>query len=240
MKRVSVNGAGGEHMQRSVIGRSAAFLLCVLGFPIHLLICICIKLADGGGPLYRDQRAGRFGKPFSMLKYRTMKVDSKPLIRAGCKLIVEANDARVTPLGRLLRCGVDELAQLANIVRGDMCWIGPRPVPISMLSKYGPVIRERFRIQPGITGLAQVLDSRSCSSARVFAIDIWYVTHRNLWLDLWIIATTPVFMCGWRSVGHNRLNGLLELPEFRETERRCQHELGPDVGNLAASGVMRG
>jgi lipopolysaccharide/colanic/teichoic acid biosynthesis glycosyltransferase len=175
-----------------------------------------------------------------MLKYRTMKVDCKPLVRAGCKVIVEANDPRVTSLGRLLRCGIDELAQFANIVRGEMGWIGPRPVPISMLSKYGPVIRERFRIQPGVTGLAQVLDSRSCSSARVFALDIWYVTHRNLWLDLWIIAVTPVFICGWKSVGHNRLNRLVQLPEFRELERRCQDELGPDVGILTAAGITRG
>lgn len=227
-------------MEHGVVGRLMALLLCVLGFPLHLLICICIKLADGGAPLYRDQRTGRFGKPFSMLKYRTMTVDCKPLVRAGSKVIVEANDPRVTPLGRLLRCGIDELAQLANIARGDMGWIGPRPVPISMLSKYGPVIRERFTIQPGITGLAQVLDSRCCSSARVFAIDNWYVAHRDLWLDLWIIFATPLFICGWRSLGYNRLNRLLQLPEFREMERRCQGELGPDVGVLTAVGLTRG
>jgi lipopolysaccharide/colanic/teichoic acid biosynthesis glycosyltransferase len=175
-----------------------------------------------------------------MLKYRSMKVNCKPLVRAGCKIIVEANDSRVTPLGRLLRCGIDELPQFANIARGDMAWIGPRPVPISMLAKYGSIIRERFKICPGITGLAQVMDSRSCSSARVFAMDIWYVTHRSLWLDLWIVAVTPAFICGWRSVGHNRLNRLLQLPEFREIERRCGDELGPNVGSLIAAGVARG
>src|ERR1035437_740069 len=227
-------------MQYIGIGRLIAFLVWIVGFPLHLLICLCIKLADGGAPLYRAERAGRFGKPFVILKYRTMKVNCQPLVRAGCKVIVEANDPRVTPLGRVLRCGVDELSQVANIARGDMGWIGPRPVPTSMLSKYGPVIRERFDIQPGITGLAQVLDSRSCDSARVFAIDIWYITHRSPRLDLWIIAVTPAFICGWRSVGRNRLNRLLQLPEFREIERRCQDELGPNVGVLQAAGLTRG
>ena len=219
-------------MPRLYLSRSMAFLVCLFGFPIHLLICMCIKLADGGSPLYREVRAGQFGRAFSIVKYRTMKVNCKPVVIAGSKIVVEANDPRVTPLGRVLRCGIDELAQLSNIVRGDMGWIGPRPVPVSMLSRYGPVIRQRFNVPPGITGLAQVLNSRACSSAQTFAMDIWYITHRTVWLDLWIIAVTPLFICGWKSVGRKRLVCLSQIPEFRKTEEACQAELGHGVGLL--------
>jgi lipopolysaccharide/colanic/teichoic acid biosynthesis glycosyltransferase len=226
-------------MKDGAFGRLVALLLCVVGFPFHLLICIIIRLADGGAAIYRDKRVGRLEKSFFMLKYRSMKVDCKPLIRAGSKLIVEANDPRVTRLGRVLRCGIDELPQIANIVRGEMGWVGPRPVPVSVLSKYGPVIRERFKLQPGITGLAQVLHSRSCSSARALAIDIWYLRHHKVWLDLWVIVATPLFICGWKSVGQKRLHQLLQMPEFCELEQRCQEELGPGVGILTLTVATR-
>jgi len=175
-----------------------------------------------------------------MLKYRSMKVDCAPVVHAGSKVIVEINDPRVTPLGRLLRCGIDELPQLANIVRGEMRWVGPRPVPVSILPKYGPVIRERFNLQPGITGLAQVLHSRTCSSARALAIDIWYLRHHNLSLNLWVIVATPLFICGWKSVGQNRLYRMLQMPEFCELEQRCQEELGPGVGLLTPAFAPKG
>jgi len=174
-----------------------------------------------------------------MLKYRSMKVNCAPLVHAGSKVIVEANDPRVTPLGRLLRCGIDELPQIVNIVRGEMTWVGPRPVPVSVLSKYGPLIRERFNLRPGITGLAQVLHSRTCSSARALTIDIWYLRHRNLRIDLWIMAVTPLFICGWKSVGKIRLNRLLQIPEFQDLEKRCQEELGPGVGLLEPTHAAR-
>lgn len=219
-------------MKDGVVGRIAALLVCVVGFPLHLLICFCIRIADGGPAIYRDQRVGRFEKPFSMLKYRTMKVNCKPLVRAGSKIVVENNDPRVTALGRFLRCGIDELPQIANIARGEMSWIGPRPVPISVLSKYGPTIRERFKVHPGITGLPQILNSRCCPSAQVFATEIWYFRHRTWWLDLWIVALTPLFICGWKSVGQKRLDALRRMPEFRDLEERCQEELGPGVGLL--------
>jgi lipopolysaccharide/colanic/teichoic acid biosynthesis glycosyltransferase len=219
-------------MKGSVVGRMVALLVCVVGFPFHLLICFCIRLTDAGPAIYRDMRVGRFEEPFLMLKYRTMKLNCEPLVCAGSKIIVETNDPRVTLLGRVLRCGIDELPQLANIVRGELGWVGPRPVPVSVLSRYGPTIRERFKLQPGITGFAQVANSRICSSARALALDIWYLRHRNHLLDLWVIVATPLFICGWKSVGHKRLNQLLQVPEFCKLERRCQEELGPGVGLL--------
>jgi len=226
-------------MEDAAVGRLVAILFCFLGLPIHLLICVSIRLFDKGPALYRDRRVGQFERPFSMLKYRSMKVNCAPLVHAGSKVIVEANDPRVTPLGRLLRCGIDELPQIVNIVRGEMTWVGPRPVPVSVLSKYGPLIRERFNLRPGITGLAQVLHSRTCSSARALTIDIWYLRHRNLRIDLWVMAVTPLFICGWKSVGKIRLNRLLQIPEFQDLEKRCQEELGPGVGLLEPTHAAR-
>ena len=79
-------------MKGNAVGRVVALVACCVGFPFHLLACIGIKLADGGAAIYRDERVGRFEKPFFMLKYRSMKVDCKPLVRAGSKIIVETND----------------------------------------------------------------------------------------------------------------------------------------------------
>ena len=219
-------------MMFEALGRLIALLICTVGFPVHLLICFCIWVADRGPAIYRDRRTGQFENPFSMLKYRSMKVGCKPIVRAGSKLIVEKNDARVTPIGRILRCGIDELPQFANIVRGEMAWVGPRPVPVSVLHRYGPAIRGRFNLKPGITGLAQVLDSRHRSSACALAIDIWYKAHRTLWIDLWVIAVTPFYMAGWKSIGRHHLARLLESAEFRQLEQTCQEELGPGVGLL--------
>lgn len=219
-------------MISGAFGRILAFLLCVMALPLHFLACVCIRLSDFGPALYRDYRVGRGEKPFWMLKYRSMKVNCKPVIHAGSKLIVEDKDPRVTGLGRLLRCGIDELPQLANIVLGEMAWVGPRPVPVSVLPRYGTVIRRRFALRPGITGLAQVLDSRHCSSARALAIDLWYLRHRNFWIDFWVIFATPLFIAGWKSIGHNKLIRLLKTEEFVELEQECQRELGPGVGIL--------
>lgn len=224
----------------SVVGRLFAFLVCIAGLPFHLLICICIWISDGGAAIYRDKRVGQLEEPFSMFKYRSMKVHTKPVIHAGSKVIVEANDPRITAIGRFLRCGIDELPQIANIARGEMRWVGPRPIPVAILPKYGPLIRKRFTIQPGITGLAQVVHSRTCSSARALAIDIWYMRHHTLWLDCWIVVTTPLFICGWKSIGQSRLANLLQTPEFNELERCCQEELGPGVGLLTSSAAPNG
>ena len=106
-----------------------------------------------------------------------------------------------------------------------MSWIGPRPDPDWMLPHYGPICRKRLAVVPGITGFAQLLDSRFLSTAEGFAIDIWYLLHRTIWLDAWIVLATPAFMAGWRSLGKSRLSGLRATPEFIELCRMCEVEL---------------
>jgi hypothetical protein len=154
-----------------------------------------------------------------------MKINAFPVMAAGFKVVVTDADPRVTFLGRWLRCGIDELPQLWNIVRGEMKWIGPRPDEAWALPHYGPVCKRRLSVFPGITGLAQVLDSRHLSTAEGFAIDLWYIAHRSFWLDAWIVLVTPLFMAGWRALGRGRLKRLRCSPEFEWHRQCCDSEL---------------
>jgi lipopolysaccharide/colanic/teichoic acid biosynthesis glycosyltransferase len=206
-------------------GRLLAALFCIAVAPIHLLLCLLIRLCDAGPALYRSQRLGLRGKSFELIKYRTMKVNSAPVLAAGFKVVVEVSDLRVFRLGKWLRCGIDELPQVWNVVRGEMAWVGPRPDLPWMLPYYGPFTRGRLAALPGITGLAQVMDSRNLPTAEGYAIDLWYVRYHGFWLDLWIAAVTPLFIASWRSVGRRRLEQLRGSGEFRRLREACEREL---------------
>ena len=221
-------------------GRVLAALACIAGLPVHLCLCVLIKTCDPGPALYRCWRLGKDRVPFGLLKYRTMKVNAPPLITAGLRMIVTQADPRVTRLGRWLRWGLDELPQMWNIVRGEMAWVGPRPDEAWMLPHYGRLIELRLSLIPGITGFAQVLHSRSLSTAESFAIDLWYLSHRSFWLDTWVVLVTPLFMMGNRAIGHARLRQLRNSPEFELLRQRCDAELSsgaftaPSLAHAAA------
>jgi lipopolysaccharide/colanic/teichoic acid biosynthesis glycosyltransferase len=207
------------------IGRILAGLVCVAAFPAHLCLCLLIRLWDGGPALYRSRRIGRLGETFELLKYRTMRTGSAPVLAQGFRVVVGARDPRVFGLGKWLRCGLDELPQLWNIVRGEMAWVGPRPDLPWMLPNYGPATGRRLSILPGITGLAQVLNSRNLPTAEGYAIDLWYCSHQGLWLDLWIASITPLFMAGWLSAGSRRIARLHASAEFQRIREDCGREL---------------
>jgi lipopolysaccharide/colanic/teichoic acid biosynthesis glycosyltransferase len=208
-----------------LLGRATALLVCVVGLPIHLAVCLAIRLQDLGPAIYSCRRLGCDGTSYTMFKYRSMTVGCSPLIGSGFKVAVAKNDTRVTPLGRILRCGIDELPQLWNVVRGEMAWVGPRPDESWMLPKYGLACHERLHSKPGITGLAQVLDSRNFPTALGYAIDIWYNRYRTLFLDLWVISRTPFFVLGWRSIGSARLRRLLRDEELLGIAAACEKEV---------------
>jgi len=209
----------------AAVGRIVAFLVCVLALPVHLIICVLIRLNDGHAAIHHCERLGRYGTPYIMFKYRTMQMGCPALMESGFKAVVQKADPRVTPLGRFLRCGIDELPQLWNIVRGEMAWIGPRPDESWMLSNYGATTKQRLMIAPGITGMAQVLDSRNQPTAVGYAIDLWYMRHATFFDDLWVISATPLFILGWRSLGKPYLADLLRVPEFASLVSCCQAEL---------------
>lgn len=217
------------------LGRTTALLLCVLLFPAHLVLSAIIRIYDRGPALYRCRRIGREGALFELLKYRTLKTNACHLLSNGLRMVVKQRDPRVTTLGRLLRCGVDELPQLWNVVKGEMAWVGPRPDPDWMLPHYGPTCRKRLSALPGITGFAQILNSRFLSTSEAFALDVWYLRHRTFWLDTCIMLATPLYMAGWRSLGKARLQALRNLPEFRKLSSQCDTELFDSKQILLAS-----
>jgi undecaprenyl phosphate N,N'-diacetylbacillosamine 1-phosphate transferase len=210
---------------RIAVGRVISSLICLLGLPIHLLLIVLIRLCDPGPGLYRSSRLGKDGVPFTLLKYRTMKLNAPSIVTTQFKAIVAESDPRVTRLGKWLRSGIDELPQFWNIVRGEMEWVGPRPDEAWMLPNYGPVSKRRLECLPGITGLAQVLNSRNLSTAESYAIDLWYLEHRGFWLDAWIVFMTPLFMTGWVSIGGGILQNLRSSPEFNSLHEACEAEL---------------
>jgi lipopolysaccharide/colanic/teichoic acid biosynthesis glycosyltransferase len=218
-----------------VLGRCAAGAAILFGLALHGVLSALIRVFDRGPVFYRARRLGLNGIPFDMLKYRSMKVGSRPVLGEGFKVVVESGDARVSTLGNWLRCGLDELPQLWNILRGEMSWVGPRPDEAWMLDHYGPSISERLMVRPGITGLAQILNSRENPTALGYAIDIWYRRHRSVSLDLWIMAMTPLYIAGFLSIGSRRLDVLRSSAEFQNLARACEQELSEALARTASA-----
>jgi lipopolysaccharide/colanic/teichoic acid biosynthesis glycosyltransferase len=150
--------------------------------PVLALVAFAARLDVGAPVLFRQRRAGRHGRCFVLLKFRTM--------RDGADL---GDAERLTSLGKLLRrLSLDELPQLWNVVRGDMSMVGPRPLLPEYLDRYTLEQARRHDVLPGITGLAQVQGRNGLSWDEKFALDVWYVDHRSLSLDLSIL---------WRTIG---------------------------------------
>jgi undecaprenyl phosphate N,N'-diacetylbacillosamine 1-phosphate transferase len=186
-----------------------AFLALWLLLPLLLFIALVIKLTSRGPVLYVAERLGRAGKPFRMLKFRSMHVDSPEVITADRRVIVADDDPRLTSVGKLLRSGLDELPQLLNVLKGEMALVGPRPDTTWMLPEYTEDIRPRLEMRPGITGLAQVLRGRDLSPEENYRLDMHYVRHWSPWMDVRIALYTVPYMLGAKSIGRAWLEQLL-------------------------------
>ena len=154
-------------------------------WPLLLVVAVGV-LADVGRPvLFRQLRPGLHGKPFELVKFRTMRSDS----RAGKGVASDA--ARLTRFGRLLRAtSLDELPELWNVLRGDMRLVGPRPLLMQYLDRYTPEQARRHDVRPGLTGWAQVNGRNALGWEEKFALDTWYVDNRSFLLDLKILFLT--------------------------------------------------
>lgn len=160
------------------------FLLIVLS-PLLLALSILVRIKLGRPALFRQVRPGLHGKPFTMVKFRTM-LDA--MDAAGNLL---PDEARLTRFGRLLRAtSLDELPELWNVLKGDMSLVGPRPLLMEYLPLYSPEQFRRHEVRPGVTGWAQINGRNAVSWQERFAMDVWYVDNRNLWLDLRILLLT--------------------------------------------------
>ncbi len=161
----------------------------IVSSPVLALAALAIKLEDRGPVLFRQLRVGKDGVDFELLKLRTMVVGAEKM---GAGLAVNRGDSRITRSGRALRrLSLDELPQLWNILRGDMSIVGPRPTLRHQVDTYTPEQRCRLEVKPGLTGWAQVNGRASLPWDKRIELDVWYVEHRSLWLDLRILARTP-------------------------------------------------
>ena len=154
--------------------------------PIFAIIGIFIKLDSKGPVFFIQERVGKDGKVFGAFKLRTM-VDNSIAI-GGEK--ISQDDLRITRAGKHLRWGVDELPQLINVFRGEMSLVGPRPTLLEQVAKYSEEHKRRLEMKPGITGWALVNGRNILSWPEKIELDIWYINHWSLWLDLKILFKT--------------------------------------------------
>jgi lipopolysaccharide/colanic/teichoic acid biosynthesis glycosyltransferase len=162
-----------------------ATAVLVLGAPVILVVAILVRVRLGSPVLFRQQRAGRGGETFELVKFRTMR-DPKPGEEGP-----EFDDVRLTKLGRILRStSLDELPTMVNVLRGQMAIVGPRPLPVRYLPRYSAEHARRHEVRGGITGLAQTNGRNSISWDEQLDLDVQYVEQRSLTLDLRIIGRT--------------------------------------------------
>ena len=181
-------------MIRRAIDIAVSASALVLAAPVLLLAALAIRVESPGPVIYRQRRSGLHGAEFDVLKLRTM-VEGAEHIGAG--LAVDADDARITRVGALLRrTSVDELPNLVNVLRGEMSLIGPRPTLPVQVEQYTQRQRGRLAIKPGITGWAQVNGRASLPWAERIELDLYYIEHRSLALDVQILRRTVAMVLG--------------------------------------------
>lgn len=162
----------------------ASVALVLLALPM-LVIALLVRLSLGSPVLFRQQRAGLHGKPFTLIKFRTMR---DALDERG-KLLPD--EVRLTRFGKWLRhTSLDELPELLNVLKGEMSLVGPRPLLLEYLPRYNAQQARRHEVKPGITGWAQVNGRNALSWEERFRLDVWYVDNWNLWLDIKILLLT--------------------------------------------------
>lgn len=184
----------------------AAGLALLLLAPVLLGVAVLVAVKLGRPIFFRQQRPGKDERPFTMYKFRTM-LDS---VDAQGRPLDDA--ARLTPFGRALRASsLDELPELWNVLKGDLSLVGPRPLLMEYLPRYNARQRRRHEVRPGLTGWAQVHGRNAVDWSERFELDVWYVEHRSLWLDLKILAMTVQLVLSRRGVS---AQGEATMPKF--------------------------
>lgn len=185
----------------------AAVVGLIITAPVMCLAAFAVRLTLGSPVLFRQQRIGRGGVPFTLLKLRSM-AHAQP-----GKEGPEFDNERLGRLGRVLRStSIDELPSLWNLLRGEISLVGPRPLPVRYWPRFTDEQRRRFEVRPGITGLAQIAGRNAVDWPERLALDVQYVQRRSLWLDLSILARTVPVVLGRSGVDHADGVTMHELP----------------------------
>jgi len=170
---------------KRIIDVVASGIALIVLLPIFAVIGIFIKLDSKGPVFFIQERVGKDGKIFKIYKLRTMVINPENMGKG-----LKRNDSRITRIGRYLRWGIDELPQLINVVKGDMSLVGPRSTLQEQVVRYSKEHRRRLGVKPGITGWALVNGRNTLSWPEKIKLDIWYIDHWSLWLDLKILFKT--------------------------------------------------
>ncbi len=186
----------------------------VMLFPLLLFISIAVRVSIGAPIFFRQQRPGRKGRPFEMIKFRTMnsKKDEQGTLLP--------DEIRLTVLGAVLRkTSLDELPELVNVLRGDMSLVGPRPLLMSYLDRYSEKQMHRHDVRPGITGWAQVNGRNAISWEDKFEFDVWYVENQSILLDFKILFSTLFNVIQQTDISQE---GHATMPEFMGTIKKVK------------------
>jgi len=238
-KATAIGGGGAlncsrwQRMQwsiKSVIEWLAALVLLVVTGPLQIVAAIAIKLDSRGPALFVQERLGRDGRPFRMYKFRGLRwAPGTPLkLNPDGSTRVDADDERLTRVGRWLRLGWDELPQLMNVLKGEMAIVGPRPDLPFQRKLYTPQEERKLAVLPGITGLAQARGRNEIPWKQRIALDLQYIDHYSLWLDLTVVARTLRILISRRGLftsshrhGHKHESATVQLPP-EPTPRRSR------------------
>jgi lipopolysaccharide/colanic/teichoic acid biosynthesis glycosyltransferase len=173
---------------KRAIDLAIASIISIVSAPLTGLLALAVRLESPGHPIYRQTRVGKGGRAFEIYKLRTMVRGAE---FTGAGLAIQEGDDRITRVGALLRrYSLDELPNLWNVLRGEMSIVGPRPTVPVQVEQYTQRERGRLAVKPGITGWAQVNGRASLPWAERIELDLWYVEHQSLTLDLRILART--------------------------------------------------
>jgi len=193
---IHTTNENGHSMKRlmDIIGALVALLLLS---PMLLALFVAVRRKLGTPVLFRQVRPGASGKPFKMMKFRTM-TDERD---ADGELLPD--EQRLVPFGQFLRStSLDELPELFNVLKGDMSLVGPRPLLMEYLPLYSPEQARRHEVRPGVTGWAQINGRNALSWEEKFALDVWYVDNQSLWLDIKILFLTVLKVVKRDGISH--------------------------------------
>ena len=203
-------------MLKRFIDVIAAFLGIIFLSPVLLIVTLLVRSQLGKPVIFKQQRPGLNGKPFNMMKFRTMtnEVDGKGNLLS--------NEQRMTTFGKFLRStSLDEFPELINVLRGDMSLVGPRPLLMDYLPFYNEDQARRHEVKPGITGWAQVNGRNAISWEQKFDYDVWYVENQSFWLDIKILFLTVIKVFKRDGIAHE---GDVGMPRFKGNQKADTHK----------------
>ena len=178
-----------------------SLLAIVILLPVFAVIAIAIRVSSKGPILFKQERAGKNGKPFTFYKFRTMKMD----VDAFAPSPKSSDDPRLTKVGKFLReYSLDELPQLFNVLKGDMSIVGPRPLYVSQMAEWNEEEKKRLLVRPGVTGLSQIKGRASLTQEDKAKLEAEYVEKQSFWLDIKIILLTFGVIFGKKGVYEKR------------------------------------